>query len=230
MSDENKTRDITWDAFLDCVLRCVVLLGAAWVCCWVSSMMWSWRVEIEMETVGPYYYAGFPIWFTKTAAHGGVGWGDYIPIRAYLNTSVWFMFWLFVRGLLTGHIIGPIPASLIPIRRRTVFGLLMVVLCCGLFFLWVHTFFNQRWLYWCALVVIPAFIAVSLNWLRTGYAFAKRTDSNSIPRSRWIKFAVGIVFITLISILLNKTLPTQGISYHASLWFYLVWFLLGLMP
>ena len=226
-----KARHRVWDAAralrnpLFCVLRCAVILGVAWVCCWLSGMMWSWRVNEEMETVGPYDYSGIPIWFTKTAVHGGVGGGDYIPVREYLNTGVWFIFWLFVRGLLTGRIVGSIPASLIPVRRRIVFGWLMGVLFCGLFFLSALSFFYQKWLYWCARVVFPALIVVALKWLGTGCVFAKRTDGNSIPRNRWIKFAVGIVFIILISICLNKTLPAEGIQYVTSIWFYLVFFM-----
>ena len=224
-----KARRIAWSAaralrrLLPYVLRCAVFAVVAWVCCWLSAMLWSWTVNEHMETDGPYYYSGFPIWFAITAAHGTVGGAAYIPIRLSLNTAVWLIFWLFVRELLTGRIIEPIPARLIPIRRRIVFGLLMIALFYGFYILMMHFFFYQRWLCWCTLAVTPALIVVSLKWLRTGHVFAKRTDCNRIPWRRWLTFFAGVVFIILISICFNKTLPTQSTTGNLPL-FYLLFY------
>ena len=198
---------IIW-ALLSFALRCAVFWVAALVCCWLSGMMWAWRVNEEMETVGPYYYSGFPIWFVHTVAHGSVGGGERIPIRIHLNTGAWLMFWLFVRGLLTGHIIGSIPASLVPARRRVIFCLFTGVLLFGLILFQVYAY--QRWLYWCVLAALPAIMVLALKWLRTGYLFAGRSDATPIPLGRWLKFSAGMVFIALIAFCFNKTLPAQS--------------------
>jgi len=71
----------TFRNVLPVFLRSVVYWVFAWVCCWLSGSMWSRVVQEHMETAGPYFYAGFPVWFVKTAANGSVGGGDYIPIR-----------------------------------------------------------------------------------------------------------------------------------------------------
>jgi len=171
-----KARRIVWAVAralrnpLFCVLRCAVLWGAAWVCCRLSCMAWGWTEYTDMETVGPNYYSGFPIWLAHSVAHGSVGGGTYVPVREFLNTAVWFMFWLFVRGLLTGRIIGSIPVSFIPIRRRIVFCLLMGLIPCIAFLAFLGIIhLRQKWPYWCTLVAIPVLIVGSLKWLRTGH-------------------------------------------------------------
>ena len=192
-------------------LRCAVFGVAALVCCWLSGKMWAWRVNEHMETVGPCYYSGFPIWFAHGAAHGSVGGPERIPIRIYLNTAVWFTFWLFVRGLLTGRVIGPIPACLIPVRRRTIFFCwLMGLLLVGWSLFGTYSFFSQRWLYWCVLAILPVIIVASLKWLRTGHVFAGQTDVPPVPVGRWLTFSAGIVLIAILSFCFNKTLPAES--------------------
>ena len=191
-------------------LRCAVFWVVALLCCWLSGMMWSWTVNEHMETVGPYYYPGFPIWFARGAAHGSVGGGELIPLRVHLNTAVWFMFLLFVRGLLTGRIIGSIPASLIPVRRRRIFCLLTVILFFGLPLVRIYAFLYQRWPYWCVLAALPVMFILALKWLRTGHVFARQTNAPPMPLSRWRKFSAGIVLLALISFCFNKTLPAQS--------------------
>ena len=232
-----KARCIAWAIVralrnpLFCALRCSVFVVVAWVCCWLSGEMWSWRVDEHMEIDGPYYYSGFPIWFIRTAAHGSVGGGTCMPIRVYLNMAVWFMFWLSVRGLLTGRMIRSIPVSLIPIWRRVVFCLLMGLIPFILFLALLGTIdLQQKWPYWCVLVAIPALIVVSLKWLRTGYVFVKRTNVAPIPWNRWFWFLVGITFIILISISFNKVLPAQSatssLPFTSTLMFYVKFYLI----